>query len=151
MRRGTPEKCGGNRMLWYTLLLSSIELYVMQNPQMITMVMRLVAMETPVYALAVCTRPLLLLLKAWERGYPALQILHCRGNHWCVVTSIGCCAGQVKVYDSLYRSIDQVTLNLISSLFGANTQVKLEHGPKQFGVRLWCFCNCHSNAFSQWW
>ena len=69
MRRGTPEKCGGNRMLWYTLLLSSIELYVMQNPQMITMVMRLVAMETPVYALAVCTRPLLLLLlKAWERG-----------------------------------------------------------------------------------
>ena len=47
---------------------------------------------------------------------PALQILHCRGNHWCVVTSIGCCAGQVKVYDSLYRSIDQVTLNLISSL-----------------------------------
>ena len=69
MRWGTPEKCGGNRILLYTLHLSSIEMYVMQNPQMITMVMRLVAMETPVNALAVCTRPLLLLLlKAWERG-----------------------------------------------------------------------------------
>ena len=31
----------------------------------------------------------------------ALQILHCRGNHWCVVTSIGCPSGQVMVYDSL--------------------------------------------------
>ena len=67
MRRGTPEKCGGNRMLWYTLLLLSIELYVMQNPQMITMVIRPIAMETPMHAHAVCTRPLLvLLLKAWE-------------------------------------------------------------------------------------
>ena len=47
MRQGTPEKRGGNRILLYTLHLSSIELYVMQNPQMITMEMRLVAMETP--------------------------------------------------------------------------------------------------------
>ena len=31
MCRGTPEKCGGNRILLYTLHLSSIELYVMQN------------------------------------------------------------------------------------------------------------------------
>ena len=66
---------------------------------------------------------------------PALQILHCGGNHWCVVTSIGCSAGQVKVYDSLYTSIDQVTLNLISRLFGSNTQVKLAQGPKQLGVK----------------
>ena len=66
---------------------------------------------------------------------PALQILHCRGNHWCVVTSIGCSAGQVKVYDSLYTSIDQVTLDLITSLFGSSTQVKLEQGPKQLGVK----------------
>ena len=41
----------------------------------------------------------------------------------------------MKVYDSLYTSIDQVTLNLISSLFGSNTQVKLEEGPKQLGVK----------------
>ena len=28
---------------------------------------------------------------------PALQIMHCRGNHWLVVTTICCTAGAVKV------------------------------------------------------
>ena len=37
----------------------------------------------------------------------------------------------MKVYDRLYTSIDQVTLDLIPSLFRSNTQVKLE----QLGVR----------------
>ena len=32
VRRGTPEKCGGNRILLYTLHLSSIELYVIKKP-----------------------------------------------------------------------------------------------------------------------
>ena len=98
MRRGTPEKCGGNRILLYTLHLSSIELYVVQNPQMITMVMRPVAMETPVHARAVCTRPFLLLLKGlgtslglvlqvaqwyYSSGVPSLYLLvfyHCIHN-----------------------------------------------------------------------
>ena len=60
---GDPRKMWGNRILSYTLRLSSIELYVMQNPRMITMVTRPVTMETPVHARAVCTRPFLLLLK----------------------------------------------------------------------------------------
>ena len=55
-----------NRILLYMLHLSSTELYVMQNPRMITMVMRPIAMETPVHACAMCTRPFLLLLKACE-------------------------------------------------------------------------------------
>ena len=52
----------GNRILSYTLRLSPVELYVMQNPRAITMVTRPVAMETPAHARAVCTRPFLLLL-----------------------------------------------------------------------------------------
>ena len=59
---GDPRKMWGNRILSYTLRLSSIELYVMQNPRTITMVTRLVAMEIPAHARAVCTRPFLLLL-----------------------------------------------------------------------------------------
>ena len=49
-------------IILYTLCLSSIELHVTQNLQMITMVMRPVAMETQRMR-AVCTRPFLLLLK----------------------------------------------------------------------------------------
>ena len=48
-------------IILYTLCLSSIELHVTQNLQMITMVMRPVAMETQRMR-AVCTRPFLLLL-----------------------------------------------------------------------------------------
>ena len=60
---GDPRKKWGNRIVSYTLRLSSIELYVMQNPRMITMVMQLVAMETPAHVCAVYIRPFLLLLK----------------------------------------------------------------------------------------
>ena len=56
---GDPRKMWDNRILSYTLCLSSIELYVTQNPRTITMVMRPVAMETPAHARAVCTRPFL--------------------------------------------------------------------------------------------
>ena len=58
---GGPRKMWGNRILSYTLRLSSIELYVMQNLRTITMVMRPVTMETPAHARVVCTRPFLFL------------------------------------------------------------------------------------------
>ena len=59
---GDPRKMWGNRILSYTLRLSSIELNVMQTPRTITMVTQPVARETPVHAHVVCTRPFLLLL-----------------------------------------------------------------------------------------
>ena len=55
----------------------------------------------------------------------ALQRLQCRGNHWCVVTSIGCPSGQVTVYDYLYESIDQETSSLLSKVFGASIVIML--------------------------
>ena len=39
----------------------------------------------------------------------ALLILHCRGNHWIVITTIGCCPGSVEVFESLHSSTDQAT------------------------------------------
>ena len=56
-----PPKMWGNRILSYTLRLLSIELYVLQNPRTITMVMRPVAMKTPAHVRTVCTKPFLLL------------------------------------------------------------------------------------------
>ena len=31
-----------------------------------------------------------------------LQIIHCRENHWIVVSSVGCTEDTVNIYDSLY-------------------------------------------------
>ena len=42
-------------------------------------------------------------LKKIKKG---LQIIHDRGNHWVVASTIGCADG-VKVYDSVYSSIDK--------------------------------------------
>ena len=74
---GDPRKMWGNRILSYTLRLSSIEQYVMQNLRTISMVTQLVAMETPAHAPAVCTRPFLLLLKGLgtRLGYSQPKII----------------------------------------------------------------------------
>ena len=97
---GGPQKNVG-----YTHHLSSMELYVMQNPRMITMVTRSVPMETPAHVRAVCTRPfLLLLLKGlgtrlglvlqvvqwyYSSGVPSLNLLvfyHCIHNSQSIST-----------------------------------------------------------------
>ena len=65
----------------------------------------------------------------------ALQIMHCRGNHWIVATTIGCPQGVVKVFDSLYSSVDPTTQQVILKHFGAGIKVMVEEGPKQVGVK----------------
>ena len=53
-----------------------------------------------------------------------------RGNHWIVVSSIGCDDGIVKVYnyDSLYKEIDASTQEVVYNIFGA---VKFNFVPIQ--------------------
>ena len=64
-----------------------------------------------------------------------LQIMHCRNNLWITVSTIGCTTtNTVHVYDSLYFSVDNVTMNLLRILFGDNVNVRLETCPKQSGV-----------------
>ena len=45
-----------------------------------------------------------------------VQILHVRNSHWCVVSSVGCEAGVVNVYDTFYSSVTDATVNVIASL-----------------------------------
>ena len=45
-----------------------------------------------------------------------VQILHVRNSHWCVVSSVGCEAGVVNVYDTFYRSVTDATVNVMASL-----------------------------------
>ena len=80
----------------------------------------------------------------------AIQVLHSRGNHWIVATTVGCSAGEVIVFDSLYSSVDEATLNLFKQLFGVHIKVKLERCPKQIGGRdcgLFAIANCTALAY----
>ena len=54
---------------------------------------------------------------AYEKNQ--LQIIHCRGNHWVAVSSIGCENDFVYVYESLYTSLDETTKQVVSSQFHA--------------------------------
>ena len=66
-----------------------------------------------------------LLQKSTSSTGNMLQIVHCRGNHWIVTSTILSPPGVIMVYDSLYDSIDSETAQIILHLF-ANNHLKLE-------------------------
>ena len=49
---------------------------------------------------------------------PSLQILHVAGTvgHWIVLSTIDCANHEVKIYDSLYNSINEDTQIVIAAL-----------------------------------
>ena len=61
-------------------------------------------------------------IKAIQHG---LQIIHDRGDHWIVATrNIGCHDNIIKVFDSVYNSVDKDTREVCLNLFDAS-----EHDP----------------------
>ena len=94
-----------------------------------------------------------LLLSKLKEPLPAtgtLQVLHSRGNHWIVASTLGCSAGEVSVFDSLYPSVDEGTLGLLKQLFGVHIKVKMESCPKQADVSdcgLFAIANCTTLAY----
>ena len=63
-----------------------------------------------------------------------VQIIHSRGNHWIVVSSLLSERGHVNVYDSLYDSVDEDTLKSIKFLFKDDSiKVKMSEVQKQCG------------------
>ena len=61
---------------------------------------------------------------------PTLQIVHSRGNHWIVVTTLQSPERTVKVFDSLYTSTDPSTSQLLYKLYGADVKIQAEECPK---------------------
>ncbi len=45
-----------------------------------------------------------------------VQIVHVRKSHWCVVSTVGCECGVVRVYDSLYKTLSKDLVHLIASM-----------------------------------
>ena len=45
-----------------------------------------------------------------------VQIIHVTKSHWCVVSTVGCESGVVRVYDSLYKTLSEDTEYLIATM-----------------------------------
>ena len=79
-----------------------------------------------------------LLLKRFKASFPCtgdvIQIMHTRGNHWIVVSTVGCSGKDVNVYDSLYSSVDSETIKIINVLFG-NLCINMARCPQQTGMK----------------
>ena len=76
-----------------------------------------------------------LLLAKQTSVSPSLQIVHSQGDHWIIATTIGSPVNTVKIFDSLYPSIDPSTRELVYKLYRHDVQVVVEEGPKQEGHR----------------
>ena len=76
-----------------------------------------------------------LLLPKQTSVSPSLQIIHSRGDHWIVATTIGSPTNAVQIFDSLYPSIDSSTRELVDKLYGHDVQVVVKEGPRQKGYR----------------
>ena len=64
-----------------------------------------------------------------------LQIVHTRGNHWIVASTILSSPGIVTVYDTLYDAVDDDTTDVILNLFGSNhLKINMATIQKQRGV-----------------
>ena len=63
-----------------------------------------------------------------------LQIVHCRGNHWIVVSNIHSSPKVLQVFDSLYSSVDGMTMKLLIKLFGEGVIIEMGNCPLQNGT-----------------
>ena len=77
--------------------------------------------------LALHSRPLI------TPAHPHLQIIHSKGNHLIVASTI-LSSPTVQMFDSLYSSIDDVTTRMLTSLFGIHVSVEMGTYPQQDGA-----------------
>lgn len=61
----------------------------------------------------------------FSADHPALQIVHTRGSHWIVATTVGS-SSKIFVYDTLYSDVTLDTKQLITKMFGI-PQVEVVH------------------------
>lgn len=76
-----------------------------------------------------------------------IQIVHTRGNHWIVFTTIGSLPSHVIIYDSLYTDLNEATTTLLHRLFGNDITYEVKVAAKQKGFNdcgLYAIANCVS-------
>lgn len=81
-----------------------------------------------------------------------VQIIHSRGNHWIVATTMEATSNDVKVYDSIFDVVDDHTALLISNLFGSLAKPKVVKIPKQLNINdcgLYAIANAATLCFGK--
>lgn len=59
-----------------------------------------------------------------QPNHSKLQIIHCKErDHWITATTIGCEVGVIKVYDSLYTTLDKPTSTVLANFFHSQDQL----------------------------
>ena len=66
-----------------------------------------------------------------------IQIVHCQScDHWITATTIGCSNEMVKIYDSVFRSINDPTKQILYKYFPKNAKIKVVgKAQKQVGEK----------------
>ena len=62
-----------------------------------------------------------------------IQIVHSRGDHWIVASSIHAAGNEVLLYDSVYQTLDATTNSIIVNLFPTLTSAELVEISRQTG------------------
>lgn len=88
-------------------------------------------------------KPILLQTKKQLKVLQHIQIIRSRGDHWIVASTVFAASDEVKVYDSVYHTLDQTTKSIISNLFQTSTE--LVRIPRQTGG---CDCGVYAIAIS---
>ena len=68
-----------------------------------------------------------------EEKKEQIQIVHSRGDHWIVASSIHAAGTEVLVYDSVYRTLESTTNSVILNLFPTSTSAQLVEISRQIG------------------
>ena len=63
-----------------------------------------------------------------------LQVIHSRGDHWIVSSTVDCEDAKVKVYDSVYSTVDEVTKQVILNLYHPRAAITVVNSQKQEGA-----------------
>ena len=81
----------------------------------------------------------------WVNIY--IQIWHSHQCHWITVSSVGCKAGEINVYDSLYSDQDEVTKCKVQRVLGSSTGITFNFPNVQRQVGL-TDCGLFAVAFA---
>ena len=85
--------------------------------------------------------------------HAGIQIIHDRGNHWIVVSTFNCSCSSIKIYDFLYTTVTDGTLEVMNNLFWILQQQWSTSGQDakaDWNTRLWSICHSCINTNLAW-
>ena len=71
--------------------------------------------------------------RGMKDNHNQVQIIHSRGNHWIITSTIHARDGVVQVYDSIYSTVDYGRRSVINNPFPSSSSVELIKVQKQIG------------------